>query len=59
MVLVLMALLCGSEVWCCREVLLAKLRSFHNRFCRAMCRVTMEHTREKLYRRLGIADVEQ
>ena len=41
------------------------LRIFHSRFCRAMCRVTMEHTRrrrtpsEQPNRRLGIAAVEQ
>ena len=61
----LTALLYVSEVRCLRENLLAKLRSFHNRRCRAMCRITMEHTRrsrillEQLYRRLGFAAVEQ
>ena len=44
-VLVLAVLLYGREVWCLRGDLLAKLRSFHNRCCRAMCRITMEHTR--------------
>ena len=64
-VLVLTVLLYGSEVWCLREDPLAKLRSFHNRCCRAMCRITMVHTRRcripsvQLYRRLGIAAVEQ
>jgi len=48
-----------------REDLLAKLRSFHNRCCRAMCRITMKYSRHyripsvQLYRRLGIAAVEQ
>jgi len=65
LVLALAVLLHGSGVWCLREDLLAKLRSFHNRCCRAMCRVTMEHTRrcripsEQLYRRLDIAAVEK
>ena len=43
-VLVLAVLLYGSEVWCLREDLLAKPGSFHNMCCRAMCRITMEHT---------------
>ena len=65
LVLALTVLLYGSEVWCLREDLLAKLRSFHNRCCRAMCRITMVNTRRchipsvQLYRRLGIAAVEQ
>ena len=45
MALVLTVLLYGSEVWCLRKDLLAGIRSFHNRCCRAMCRITMEHTR--------------
>ena len=58
-------LLYGSAVQCPREDLLAKLRSFHKRCCRAMCRITLEHTRrcrilsEQLYRRLGVATEEQ
>ena len=35
-VLVLTALLCGSEVWCLRENPLARPCNFHNRCCRAM-----------------------
>ena len=55
----------ACEVWLLREDILAKLRSLHNRCCREMCRVTMEHTRrfripsEQLYRRLGIVAVHQ
>ena len=37
-ILVLAVLLYGSEVWSPREDLLAKLHSFQNRCCRAMCR---------------------
>ena len=37
-------LLCGSEVWCLRD-LFAKLRTFHSSCCRrAMCRITMART---------------
>ena len=43
-VLVLAALLYGSEMWCLRGGLLAKLRRSHNRFCRAMSRVNMVQT---------------
>ena len=63
--LVLTILLYGSEVWCLREDLFAKLRTFHNSCCRAMCRITMAHTirhhipSKQLYKRLGIAAVDQ
>jgi len=63
--LVLTILLYGSEVWCLREDLFAKLRTFHNSCCRAMCRITMAHTirhhipSKQLYKRLGIAPVDQ
>ena len=43
--LVRAVLLYGSEVWCPCDDILAKLRSFHGRSYRAMCRVTMEQTR--------------
>ena len=43
-VLVLALLLYDSEVWCFRGNLFANLRSFHNRCCHAMCRITTEHT---------------
>jgi hypothetical protein len=57
--------LCGCEVWFLREDLFAKLRTFHNRRCRAMCRITMvcairHHIKSKqLYKRLGIAAADQ
>ena len=63
--LVLTILLYGSEVWCLREDLFAKLRTFQNSCCRAMCRITMAHTirhhipSKQLYKRLGIAPVDQ
>ena len=50
---------------CFRGDIVAKLRSFHSKCCRAMCRVTMEHTGRcripsvQIYRRLGIATVKQ
>jgi hypothetical protein len=62
---VLTILLYGCEVWFLREDLFAKLRTFHNRCCRAMCRTTMAHTirhhikSKQLYKRLGIAAVGQ
>jgi hypothetical protein len=42
--LVLSVLLYGSESWALREDLFNRLRSFHNRCARTMCRVTMAHT---------------
>jgi hypothetical protein len=42
-VLVLTILLYGSECWCLREDLFNRLRVFHNRCVRSMCRVTMRH----------------
>ena len=41
--LVLAILLHGSECWCLTEVLFNRLRSFHARCVRAMCRVTRKH----------------
>ena len=64
-VLVLAVLLCSSGVWYLREDLLAKLRSFRNRCCRAMCRITMVQTRRcripsvQLHRRLDITAMDQ
>jgi hypothetical protein len=58
-------LLCGCEMWFLREDLFAKLRTFHNRCCRAMCRITMAHAirhhikSKQLHKRLGIAAVDQ
>ena len=42
--LCLSILLYGSEVWCLREDLFQRLRCFHHRCCRIMCRITMAHT---------------
>ena len=42
--LVLSILLYGSEAWCLQEDLFNRLRSFHNRCVRSMCRITMAHS---------------
>ena len=42
--LILMILLYGSESWCLTEKLYNKLRTFHARCARAMCRVNRRHT---------------
>jgi hypothetical protein len=42
--LCLSILLYGSEVWCLREDLFHRLRGFHRRCCRVMCRITRAHT---------------
>ena len=42
--LILPILLYGAECWCLTEQLLQKLRSFHNRCVRAMCRVNRMQT---------------
>ena len=58
--LVLSILLYGSEAWCLREDLFNRLRSFHNRCIRSMCRITMAHmmkhriTSKSLFERLGV-----
>jgi len=63
--LVLTILLYGTEVWCLREDLFAKLCTFLSSCCRAMCRITMARTichhapSKQLYKRLGIAPVGQ
>lgn len=44
MVLVISLLLYGSECWSLTTDLLDKLRSFHHRCVRTMCRITMAHT---------------
>lgn len=62
--LCLSILLYGSEVWCLREDLLGRLRSFHHRCVRTMCRVNMAHTirhhisSNSLFARLGIEPLE-
>ena len=43
--LILSILLYGSETWCLTEKLFNKLRVFHTRCVRTMCRVTRLHTR--------------
>ena len=43
--LVLAILLHGSETWCLTEILFNKLRVFHARCVRAICRVNRLHTR--------------
>ena len=44
--LILSILLYGSESWCLTAVLYNRLRRFHAQCARAMCRVTLKHTRE-------------
>jgi hypothetical protein len=62
--LVLSTLLYGCEVWSLREDLFQRLRSFHNRCARSMCRISIAHTirhsitSESLFRRLGILDLD-
>jgi hypothetical protein len=62
--LVLSVLLYGSETWALREDLSQRLRSFHHRCVRTMCRITMAHTirckikTSSLLERLGIQTVE-
>ena len=57
-------LLCGCEAWSLREDLFKRLRSFHNRCARSMCRVNLNHTYRhhitsaSLFRRLGILDID-
>ena len=58
--LCLSILLYGSEVWCFREDLVNRLRSFHHRCVRTMCRVNIAQTirhhisSSSLFTRLGI-----
>ena len=62
--LILSILLYGSESRCLTELLYNRLRRFHARCARAMCRVTMEHVREhhvstaELLERLGIESID-
>jgi hypothetical protein len=42
--LCLSILLYGSEIWCLREDLFNRLRHFHHRCARTMCRITIDHT---------------
>ena len=62
--LVLSILLYGSEAWCLTEVLLDRLRRFHARCVRAMCRVTLKHSWDhhiktsELLRRIGVEPID-
>ena len=62
--LCLSILLYGSEVWSLREDLLSRLRSFHHRCVRTMCRINIAHTirhhisTSSLFARLGIEPLE-
>ena len=61
--LCLSILLYGSEVWSLREDLLSRLRSFHHRCVRTMCRINITHTirhhiSTSLLARLGIEPLE-
>ena len=62
--LVLSVLLYGSESWALTQRLRDKLRSFHRRCVRSMCRVNMWHVQEyhitaqALEQRLGISSFE-
>jgi hypothetical protein len=42
--LCLSILLYGSDIWCLREDLFNRLRHFHHRCARIMCRITIAHT---------------
>ena len=62
--LIISILLYGSESWSLTEKLLHKLRLFHHRCIRAMCRVTRRHTRQhhirtaELLTRVGLASLD-
>ena len=62
--LILAILLYGSECWCLTEKLYHKLRLFHARCARSMCRVTRKHTwkhrisTDKLLARVGLRTIE-
>ena len=62
--LILAILLYGSESWCLTEKLYHKLRLFHARCARAMCRVTRWHTwrhsisTEVLLERVGLKPID-
>ena len=57
-------MLFGCEVWSLREDLFQRLRSFHNRCARSMCRISIAHTirhnitPESLFRRLIIMNLD-
>jgi len=62
--LVLPTFLYGCEAWSLREDLFKRLRSFHNRCARSMCRVNLHHafrhhiTTSSLFRRLNLLDID-
>ena len=62
--LILAILLYGAECWCLTEKLYARLRAFHARSIRAICRVNRKHTRdhhisnEMLQTRTGIMPID-
>ena len=62
--LCLSILLYGSEVWCLKEDLFHRLRSFHHRCARTMCRINIAHTirhhisSESLFGRLAIESLD-
>ena len=62
--LVLSTLLYGCEVWCLREDLFNRLRSFHKRCVRSMCRVSLRHafhhhiSSATLFQRLNVMDLD-
>jgi hypothetical protein len=62
--LCLSILLYGSEVWCLKEDLFHRLRSFHHRCARTMCRINIAHTirhhisSESLFGRLDIESLD-
>ena len=64
MAFILPTSLYGCEAWSLREDLFKRLRSFHNKFARSMCRVNLHHTfrhhitTSSLFRRLGLLDVD-
>ena len=57
-------LLYGCEAWSLREDLFKRLRSFHNKCARSMCRVNLRHTfrhhitSSSLLRHLGLLDID-
>ena len=61
--LILPTSLYSCEAWSLREDLFKRLRSFHNRCARSICRVNLHHTfrhhitSSSLFRRLGILDI--
>ena len=62
--LILPILLYGCEVWCLTEELYNKIRLFHSRCIRAMCRVNRTHTwkhhisSEELLKRTGLKPID-